>query len=239
MSVFFLIRHAHADWVPDESRPLSDQGYRGATRVADLLSPMPIRVIYTSPARRARQTVEPLAARLGLPIHTVPDLRERELGSVADGDFLEAVEATWSDPSFAHPGGESHAAAQRRGVAVLRRLQELHRGEHIVLSTHGTLLALILQYYDRSVGFALWRSLTMPDIHALSVGANGEGTIQRLWCEGHACGCSGAACTLEAAAEELRQAAGIESCFEGRESGDERSEPTWAQCPAQDDRVRR
>jgi 2,3-bisphosphoglycerate-dependent phosphoglycerate mutase len=97
----------------------------------------------------------------------VPDLRERELGDGAVEDFLEAADATWTDPSSAHQRGESNAAAQQRGIAVVRGLWKQHRTEHIVLSTPGTLLALILQHSDSSVDLAFWTSLTMPDIQNL------------------------------------------------------------------------
>ena len=181
MSVFYLVRHAHADWTPDENRPLSVRGHVDADRVADVLHQFPITGIYASPFRRARQTVTPLATRLDLPIHTVPELRKRQLGDGPIEDFFKAVEATWRDPSFAHPGGESNAAAQQRGVAVVRGLREQYATGHIVLSTHGNLLALLLQHFDPSIGFTFWRSLTMPDIYQLGVSADGKVSIQRLW----------------------------------------------------------
>ena len=81
MSVFYLVRHAHADWTPDENRPLSARGHIGSDRVSDVLHQFPITAIYSSPARRAHQTVAPLATQLGLPIHTVSELRERQLGA--------------------------------------------------------------------------------------------------------------------------------------------------------------
>ena len=52
---------------------------------------------------------------------------------------------------------------------------------HIVLATHGVLIALILQAYDSSVDYAFWAALTMPDIYALRFGPAGERKIRRLW----------------------------------------------------------
>ena len=57
MTVFYLIRHAHATWTPDENRPLSERGQQDALRVADLLGGQPIAAIYASTMRRAQQTV--------------------------------------------------------------------------------------------------------------------------------------------------------------------------------------
>jgi 2,3-bisphosphoglycerate-dependent phosphoglycerate mutase len=149
--------------------------------VADVLGGFPITAIYSSPARRARETVAPLAARLGLPICIVPDLCERKLCDGAVDGFFAAVRATWADPSFAHPGGESNAAAQRRGVAVVQRLMGRHPTDHVVLGTHGNLLALVLQHFDVGVDFAFWMALTMPDVYALQVGVNGDAFVRRLW----------------------------------------------------------
>ncbi len=57
--------------------------------------------------------------------------------------------------------------------------------DHIVFSTHGNLLALILQYYDSSIDFTFWKSLTIPDIYALNIKKGGEHIMSRLWNEKH------------------------------------------------------
>lgn len=181
MSVFYLVRHAHANWTPDENRPLSAQGLADAQRVADLLASCPIDAVYASPARRAWQTVELLAVRLGLPIHPIPDLRERELAGGPVDDFLAAVKAAWDNPTQAHPGGESNVVAQRRGVAVVLQLSAQHPDGHLVLGTHGNLLALVLQYFYPTMGYDFWQSLTMPDVYRLDLGLEGATSLERLW----------------------------------------------------------
>jgi 2,3-bisphosphoglycerate-dependent phosphoglycerate mutase len=199
MVTFYLVRHAHADWTPDEDRPLSSRGSADALRIASVLRGYPIRAIYASPYQRARQTIAPLAAGLDLPVWIDPGLRERRLGDIAALDFFEAVQATWEDTAFAFPGGESNSAAQQRGLAVIRRLraelavensneaphkmphEATHEMPHIVLATHGVLIALILQAYDYSIDYAFWAALTMPDIYALHFDPAGEGKIRRLW----------------------------------------------------------
>lgn len=180
MTTFYLVRHAHSDWTPDENRPLSTQGSRDAIRVADTLAKYLVDIIYSSPATRAHQTITPFAEQLGLQIHIEPDLRERVLGEEIFEDFFGAVEATWRDPFFAHLGGESSAAAQKRGLAVVKRLQAKHKNEAVVLSTHGNLMALILQSFDTSVDFDFWKSLTMPDVYVLK-SRRSKSTLQRIW----------------------------------------------------------
>jgi 2,3-bisphosphoglycerate-dependent phosphoglycerate mutase len=181
VSVFYLVRHAHADWTPDEDRPLSVRGRKDAQRVADILEQRSIGAIYSSPSRRAVQTITPLAARLDLPVQPESDLRERELGEISGLDFFEAIEATWQDPSFAHPDGESNATAQRRGLGVIHRLQAQAAIKPVVLSTHGNLMALILQHFNPVVDYAFWSALTMPDIYLLRISKAGGGAIERLY----------------------------------------------------------
>lgn len=170
MTTFYLVRHAHADWIPDESRPLSTKGLQDARRVANLLCQHPIDAIYSSPARRAYQTIFPLAERIEIPINIDPDLRERKMGEAVFEDFFGAIEATWQNPTFAHPGGESSIEAQKRGLAVVKRLQVEDPNNAVVLSTHGNLLALILQGFDPSIDFSFWKLLTMPDVYVLKSG---------------------------------------------------------------------
>jgi 2,3-bisphosphoglycerate-dependent phosphoglycerate mutase len=183
MSTLYWVRHAHTEWTPDENRPLSAQGSEDANRVADLLCAYPISAIYSSPAQRACQTVTPLAGRLGLAIRLEPNLHERRLGGGVFEDFFKAVEVTWRDPTFAYPGGESSTMAQKRGIAVVQRLLEKHLAEHIVISTHGNLMALVLQTFDPSVDFLFWKSLAMPDVYKLNISQSGKGLMQRLWQE--------------------------------------------------------
>lgn len=183
MNIFYLIRHAHADWRPDENQPLSVRGKRDAVKVAEMLSHYPIDAICSSPYRRALQTVEPLAARLEIPVQITLGLRERKLGHAIVGDFFSAVEVTWVDPTFSHPGGESTAAAQERGVSVVSKLQQHYPGAHVVLSTHGNLMALVMQYFDPGIDFTFWRSLTMPDVYKLDFQQDGYVQMDRLWKE--------------------------------------------------------
>jgi len=177
----YLVRHAHAPWRPGEDRPLSDEGLAQARRVAAILGPIRPAAVYSSPALRAVQTVRPLAIECGLEILVEPDLRERELGCPECG-FEEAVRATWADPDFAHPEGESNVAATARALRVTDRIATVHRGETVVVSTHGNLLALTLAAIDPSAGFAFWQELGFPDVYRVDgTERSGRPRIARVW----------------------------------------------------------
>lgn len=76
----YLIRHAHAGsrlgGSRDLYRPLSERGHARAAELTELLGELGIEGILSSPASRCVQTVEPLAARLGLDVVEQPDLWE-------------------------------------------------------------------------------------------------------------------------------------------------------------------
>ena len=181
-TTLLLVRHAHADWVPDEMRPLSAAGRRDAERVAVLLSPVSPVAIYSSPYRRARETVEPLAAGLALTIEEMSDLRERSLGSGWEEDWLATIRPTWEDFSFAYPdGGETNNEAMERARGALNTLRRRHPDQVITVATHGNLLVLLLRVLDPTKGFEFWRTLTLPDIYRAVVDESGLTELRRLW----------------------------------------------------------
>ncbi len=101
MTELLLLRHAlpvsgHAD--PE----LSDVGRKQAADVADWLAAEGVDALVTSPLRRARETVAPIEARLGLQAEVIHELREWEL----------------DDPSYIYDAFEDMAADDPRVLAV-------------------------------------------------------------------------------------------------------------------------
>jgi phosphohistidine phosphatase SixA len=88
--VVYVVRHAHAGdrarWSgADELRPLSEKGWKQA---ASLATEIPdVESLLSSRYLRCRQTLEPLARRLGLPIEDDPRLVE----GTPFREFLELV----------------------------------------------------------------------------------------------------------------------------------------------------
>jgi 8-oxo-dGTP diphosphatase len=83
-----LLRHASAGdrdhWHgPDHLRPLDKRGRRQAAELVELLRPYGLRRILSSPYVRCVETVEPLAAALGLPVEEDERLTEGVAGSGA------------------------------------------------------------------------------------------------------------------------------------------------------------
>jgi 8-oxo-dGTP diphosphatase len=80
--VLFVVRHAKAgsrhewDGDDDSQRPLTKPGRRQAAALVERLRAEPVTAVWSSPYLRCTQTVEPLAAALGLDVHTDARLGE-------------------------------------------------------------------------------------------------------------------------------------------------------------------
>src|SRR5258706_1561493 len=76
----FLVRHASAgerlEWADDRLRPLDDRGRRQAAELAAAPSSGDVQRVVASPYVRCVQTVEPLAAALGLDVEVDDRLAE-------------------------------------------------------------------------------------------------------------------------------------------------------------------
>jgi 8-oxo-dGTP diphosphatase len=100
-----LVRHAHAgsraDWDgPDERRHLDARGRRSARRLAEVLPLFGPTAILSAERVRCRETVAPLAERLGLSIGSLPELGEEEFHDDPDAglDAIHRLLAPRSEP---------------------------------------------------------------------------------------------------------------------------------------------
>ena len=166
-----LVRHCEASGQAPDA-PLTGRGLEQAEQLADRLAPLAPDAIVASPYLRARQTVAPLAARLGASLAIEPRLAERRLGNHGHDDWRAAIAASFADLDLAFAGGESGRAVQTRARAAIA---EVLAGPHRlpVLATHGNLLALLLTSIDGEFGFRGWARLANPDVFVLHADADG------------------------------------------------------------------
>ncbi|MGR6543464.1 histidine phosphatase family protein [Paenibacillus tundrae] len=186
LTTLYFVRHAESEYVEglERERGLTEQGKHDAETVSCLLLDEGINLFYSSPYKRALDTVQGLADQVGAKIVTIEDLRERALSSsnVRHTNFRSAKRKLYEDRSFAFPGGESTIQAQQRAVQVITDILERHTGQKIVIGTHGDVMTLIFNYYDTSYDYEFWGSTSMPDIYKLEF--NDEQKLEqvsRLW----------------------------------------------------------
>lgn len=161
-----LVRHGETAWNA-EGRvqgqldiPLSELGHAQARAVAAALAGERFDAIYASDLVRVRQTAEPSAGRLGLPVALDAALRERHYGMFESLTYVEVRErypAEYArfrdkDPEFDFVGGEALKAFERRALTCVAGLIERYAGRSILVFTHGGVLEMV---YRHATGMTL------------------------------------------------------------------------------------
>ena len=111
--------------------PLDATGREQAAALAEAATKVEIATLWCSPLRRARETADIVAARIGLKPHEDLRFAETETGEWTGRSFAEIkaedpegfARFQRSDPTFRYPGGESFAEQSARvqvGLADLR-----------------------------------------------------------------------------------------------------------------------
>jgi 2,3-bisphosphoglycerate-dependent phosphoglycerate mutase len=174
----YIIRHCEAKGQPPES-PLTEKGNIQALELSEFFSGIKIDKIVSSPYLRAVQTIEPLANKLNLEIELDSRLTERILSQNNLPDWMEKLRATFEDLELKYDGGESSREAMNRIVEVVKEIKN-SKVESAVIVTHGNIMSLLLEYYNKDIGFELWQGLSNPDVYLLQ-SVHNEFRIERLW----------------------------------------------------------
>ena len=186
MTTVYFVRHAEADnSVRDgKIRPLTEKGITDRALVTAYLQDKKIDNILSSPFKRAIDTIADFAEQNGLNIETIGDFRERKSDSdwVRDTDFWPFMERQWADFSYSLSDGECLAEVQERNIAALNNVLSEHKGENIVIGTHGTALSTIINYYDDTYGFDDFMSMVniLPWVVKMDFNDNGCISIEKI-----------------------------------------------------------
>lgn len=148
-----LVRHGLPVRVENEpgtpaDPPLSEVGHEQARLVADWLAPEGFDAVYSSPMRRAVQTAEPLARRLGLEIVIDDELAEldrghhfyvpvEELKASGDPRYEELLKGTLY-------GDVDLETFMKVASLAVQRVMEAHHGERVALFAHGGVINAFL-----------------------------------------------------------------------------------------------
>lgn len=154
MTKIYFVRHAEPDIKikDDMARPLTERGIIDSIKIKNYLENKSISRIYSSPFKRAVDTIKSFADLIGLEIRLVYDLRERNIGTWID-DFTNFAMRQWEDFGYKLEGGENLKEVQVRNINALYEILEKNRGENIVVGTHGTALSTIIKYFNPNFGY--------------------------------------------------------------------------------------
>lgn len=154
MARVYFVRHAQSDLsIHDElTRPLTDKGIADSKRVTEFLRDKDISLIFSSPYRRAIDTIKDFAVKSGMEIRLVDDFRERNAGTWVE-NYKSFSKRQWADFDYQLEGGESLNQVQQRNIAALHNILYEHDGRNIAVGTHGTALCTMINYYYGSFGY--------------------------------------------------------------------------------------
>ncbi|HEX8760584.1 MAG TPA: bifunctional RNase H/acid phosphatase [Pseudonocardiaceae bacterium] len=176
-----MLRHGQTEYSAQrrysgrEDLPLTELGERQAAAAAARLSRMDgVAAVVSSPLLRARQTAQPVADALDVPLSVHEGLVETDFGAWEGLTFAEArqrdpdLHARWiTDTSVAAPGGESMDAVHRRVRRVRDQLITEHANATLVVVTHVTPVKALLRM-ALDAGPALLHRLHL-DLASLSI----------------------------------------------------------------------
>jgi len=153
-----LIRHGETAWNRElrfqghADVPLNDIGHEQACRLGlRLASETAAQHIISSDLMRAQQTAAPGAQQLSLPVVTSAALREQFFG-VVEGMRSEEIQSlhprAWEEwlefrEDHAMPEGETAREFHTRIVAALGGIAAAHKGQHLIVVTHGGVLDMV------------------------------------------------------------------------------------------------
>lgn len=168
----YLIRHCEPNYDnhDDFSRELTDKGLQDRQLIVNFFNELTIDNIFSSPYKRAVDTIDPLAKAKALDIKIIPEFRERKIDSVWIEDFTAFSKAQWHDFSYKLSDGESLQEVQNRNITALNNILENNHQQTIAISSHGTAISTIMNHYLNTFGYREFNQLKslMPFIIEMS-----------------------------------------------------------------------
>lgn len=161
MNRIYLVRHGEnpANITKEFSSrrvdyPLTAKGVLQAEQTAEYLLGKGIHAVYSSPLRRAVQTAEIIARRLGLSVTVVEAFREIDVGelelqppSAESWAYHNEVLLGWlrGEVERAFPGGDDYRTLCARMRAGLAEATRGRRGQNIVVVGHGGIFTVTMK----------------------------------------------------------------------------------------------
>lgn len=155
MAKVYFVRHAQPDLsVQDDlTRPLTEKGIADSRKVTEFLLDKGITKIFSSPYKRAYDTIKDFAEKSNLNIDIIDDFKERKIDDVWIDDFNEFARKQWNNFDYKLERGESLNEVQRRDIKALQEILEKYPSDNIVIGTHGTALSTIINFYNKNFNY--------------------------------------------------------------------------------------
>lgn len=148
MTTLYFVRHAQPDYRQGNNRTfaLSEEGRADRLLAAAVLEGVSFDIAVSSPYTRSIETIEPVITAKGLRLETDERLRERD-NNGGGSNSHEMFRRRWADFDFHEENGESLRSTQQRNVAAVFDILDKYEGKTVLVGTHGTALATIINYF--------------------------------------------------------------------------------------------
>lgn len=186
-----VVRHGDAEYesplLSDAGGWLTPRGRQQARDLADALAGERISRVWTSDTARAVQTGEIVAARLGVDVVVREGLRELGVGDHAGGtgdpDPFAETFGSWlaGDLSARIAGGESGQEVIDRFGAVLAEVADAHRGEAVLVVSHGGAICMAVPELARNLDPAHAHGRPLTSCAVVRLDGDADGWVARSW----------------------------------------------------------
>ncbi|PGB53794.1 histidine phosphatase family protein [Bacillus anthracis] len=183
----YMVRHSESPKLDggERTRGLTEKGSLDVHKVTDILKTEGIDTFISSPYKRAVLTIEKTANLYEREILIYENLKECMFFSgdqvISDKEVYPLVQKMFSNPGYALAEGESYADCQRRVVKVLKEILMDFQGQKIVIGTHGLVMTLMMNYFDKQYGFEFLMNTSKPDIYKMEFKEKQLMNVERLW----------------------------------------------------------
>jgi probable phosphoglycerate mutase len=169
--------------------PLTARGRGQAAALAERLRGRRISYVYASPLLRAQQTGQVLAETLGVGLGTLDGVPEVSMGrcegsdSAEDWAHVDGTFVRWleGDLGAGVDGGETGHEAVARIRSALQEIADQHRGETVVVVSHGGVMSLALPRCTSDVADDYGLKRFVPNCGLVELSVDADGWSLRQW----------------------------------------------------------
>jgi 2,3-bisphosphoglycerate-dependent phosphoglycerate mutase len=178
MNTFYFLRHGET--VKDPSLPatewnLTSETIRDLNNLAETGIFSQVTAIYSSHEIKSIRSAEPIAIKQNLKSIVIDGIEEVHRGEkfLTDREFQLLKREKLENRESNQDGGESSNMALGRFIATLNLIDSNHQNEHILIVSHGTILALYFSYLkdDFSDIYNYWNSIPFCAVGIVSDGS--------------------------------------------------------------------
>ncbi len=188
-----VARHGAAEYpsgddiLSDHGGRLSETGRAQVAALAESLGQSRIAAVRTSAMGRAVESGDVAAAALGVGTAIVAGLEEWRVGDLAgrsiDDPAAQEVYDAWlaGDLDARIPGAESGREILARYREALEEIADLHRGENVLVFSHGGVMSFVLPRLADNLADDQARGEVLPNAVPVILEAGDDGWFVRSW----------------------------------------------------------